>query len=301
MSNYFEIILDRIKSINPVHYKKVQYNLSLFDATHFNSANSFYQKYERFLNQSGKDFSFGIDCYIKMIDDVNAETIHFYRTGKYTSTSYDEVYSRVYNNPEIMEYYMHGLIVSQFIWKQHYESNKFFTDTIEKFIKSTKRYLEIGVGHGLLLSESLKRFSPDTVFDAVDISKTSIEFSKKFIQNSKLNFILADVFDYKPTSNYDFISMGEVLEHVENPQKLLEQVRSLMNPNGILYITTPTNAPAIDHIYLFEDIEHIESIIRNSGFKILNKKVVSTEDRSIEDIKKYKISQHFSAFLKINL
>ena len=300
MADYLNKISDYIQNKNIIHFKKINKNLERLDSKDQIDANKFYNRYEKFLNATGKDFLYGIDCYLKMIDDVNSETLDFFRTGKYSSTSYDEVYNRVYNNPEVMEYYMHGLIVSQYVWKQHYQSNRFFLNKSQDFIPITKRYLEIGVGHGLLLSESLRCFQKNTTFHAVDISQTSIDFSKKFIDSPRVKFMLCDIFKYIPESKYDFISMGEVLEHVEQPSELLNQIKSLMNQNGVLYITTPTNAPAIDHIFLFESIDHIESIIQDCGFKIVHRHVVNTEDKSPEEIKKFKISQHYSAFLKIN-
>ena len=94
--------------------------------------------------------------------------------------------------------------------------------------------------------------------------------------------------------------MGEVLEHVENPRDLLTKVRSLMNKNGLLYITTPTNAPTIDHIHLFRNIDEIRRLLSNCGFKIVFEEIVPTENLPEEKIKKLKISEHYSSFLKID-
>lgn len=300
MNHYHKIILDYIKSNNPIHFKKIYSYFNSSDDLFYKKSNEFYRSYENFLLKNKLDFNYAVDCYLKMIKDINAETFIFHKTGRYSSSSFEEVNKRVYNNPDIMNYYLHGLIISQFLWKQHYLSYLFFINTLKELDVKPKNYLEIGVGHGLLLSESMKFFDKKTNFDALDISQVSIDFSKNFIDNKNINFLKFDVFDFYPDTKYDFISMGEVLEHVENPKNLLIKVKSLLKKNGVLFITTPTNAPTIDHIFLFKNIDEIRRLLINSGFNIIFEKVVPTEDLPVEKIQKLKISEHYSSFLKIN-
>ena len=300
MYHYHNIILDHIKSKNPIHFKKINNFFNSSDTLFFKKSNQFYQSYENFLIKNGMDFNQSIDYYLKMISDMNEETFMFHKTGEYTSSSFEEVNKRVYNNPDVMNYYLHGLIISQFLWKQHYGSYLFYINTLKKLDINPKNYLEIGVGHGLLLSESMEFFDAKTTFDALDISGVSIEFAKNFIGNKNINYYCSDIFNFSPITKYDFISMGEVLEHVENPKKLLIKVKSLLNKNGILFITTPTNAPTIDHIYLFRNINEIRNLLNESGFKIIFEDTIPTENLPKEKIEKYKISEHYSSFLKIN-
>ena len=297
---YHDIILKHLKSKNPTHYKKIKKFFDSSNSYFFEKSNQFYKSYEKFLKKEGLTFNQSIDYYLKMISDINEETFMFYKTGKYSSSSFKEVNERVYNNPNVMNYYLHGLIISQFLWKQHYGAYLFYINTLRKLNINTKRFLEIGVGHGLLLTESIYFFGKKTSFDAIDISDVSIDFSKKFIGEKNINYLNIDIFNFYPSNNYDFISMGEVLEHVEKPLKLLMKVKSLLNEKGVLYITTPTNAPTIDHIFLFRNIDEIRDLIHEAGFQIIFEKIIPTEDLPKEKIKKFKISEHYSSFLKIN-
>lgn len=191
-----------------------------------------------------------------MTEDFTYEHIRFLETGEYSVTSFDDVEKRVYGNPEAMEYYINGVLLSQILWKHHYSMYSFFIDSFPKYKENVINYLEIGGGHGLFISEAIGSMGDkDVNLNFLDVSSTSISVARSFIRNQKVKFINTDIMEFDPENNFDFISMGEVLEHVERPLEQLIKLHGLLNDEGHLFITTPTNAPAIDHIYLFNNFE----------------------------------------------
>ncbi len=60
-----------------------------------------------------------------------------------------------------------------------------------------------------------------------------------------------DFLEYDFNEQFDFITIGEVLEHVENPKNFLNKARKILSDDGNIFITVPINGPAVDHIYLF--------------------------------------------------
>ena len=132
MKTRLDYIVEQIQIKNPLHSKRIQKNLKKFDQEYFTRADDFLVKYENLLSKDNKDFDYAIDCYITMLADFNYESIRFLETGEYTSKSFAEVNERVYNNPAVMEYYMHGLLMSQFLWKQHYDLLLWFHQIIGK-------------------------------------------------------------------------------------------------------------------------------------------------------------------------
>ena len=62
--------------------------------------------------------------------------------------------------------------------------------------------------------------------------------------------------------------MGEVLEHLDKPQEILKKLARLLSENGVLWITTPTNSPALDHVYLFKTKEEIIELIEACDLKV---------------------------------
>jgi 2-polyprenyl-3-methyl-5-hydroxy-6-metoxy-1,4-benzoquinol methylase len=295
--NNLAYVVDQIKTLNPLHGKKLSKNLKKQDETYYQQADKFLFRYGDLLADAGKDMDYSIECYLQMIADVNYESVQFMQTGEYTSKSFEEVNQRVYNDPNVMEYYMHGLLLSQFLWTHHYDITKYFTATITNNKNQIKNYLEVGGGHGMYISDAISIIGPDTNYDLADISPSSIDIAKRMINNPKVNYNLIDIFEYFPSHKYDFITMGEVLEHVEDPVALLEKLHSLLADNGKVFVTTPTNAPAIDHIYLFKNADDIRGVISKAGFKIEDELLKYSEDLPAELAEQYKISMMYAGVL----
>ncbi len=297
MQTLLDYIVERVCLLNKIHGKKILYNQQNFDKAYFIRANTFLTRYNLLLQHQGKTIDYAIDCYLQMIADINYETVQFIRTGAYTSKTFDEVNARVYNNPEVMQYYVHGILLSQFLWAHHYNILLFFNSVIKENSTNIHSYLEVGGGHGLYASEAINSIGEKANYHLVDISQSSIDIAKMMIANNKVHYVLSDIFDYNPTTKYDFITMGEVLEHVEQPIHLLKKLFSLLNDDGKVFITVPTNGPTIDHIYLFRNAEEIREVIAASGFKIEKEFSIYSENVSAELAEKYKVSMMYAGVL----
>lgn len=299
MDDILHQIISKIAVLNPLHGKKLKKLISNnSDTEYFNKANLFLDKYTDYLKSQNKDIDYGINCYLKFTATITYEQIRFFETGEYSSKSFDDVNKNVYSNPEIMEYYMIGLLLTQVLWKQHYNMYSFFVDSFPKYNDNVSSYLEVGGGHGLFISEAINIMNNDNVdYHLIDVSKTSIEISKSFLNNDNINYIIGDMLEFDPEIKFDFITMGEVLEHVEQPLELLLKLKSILNENGRIFITTPTNAPAMDHIYLFRNDDEIRNLIGSAGLNIIEEKMVYTENVSKEKIEELKITGMYGAFL----
>ena len=298
MNQELQNIIDKIQETDPLHAKKLKRNLKNLSEDYQAKCESFIVKYNRYLQSTHKDLDFGIACYQRMIADFMYEQVRFMETGKYSSTSFDEVNKRVYNNPEVMEYFMNGLLLSQVLWKHHYTMFSFFANHFLPYGKNAKSYLEIGGGHGLFISNAIDVLGAQTEFHLLDISPTSLEVSKEIIGDYPVNYILKDIFLFEPGKKYDFITMGEVLEHVEDPVKLLKVLKSLLNEGGTIFMTTPTNAPSIDHIYLFSNAAEIRALIAEAGLTIADELCVYAEDLPEEKAIELKVTMMYGCFLQ---
>jgi 2-polyprenyl-3-methyl-5-hydroxy-6-metoxy-1,4-benzoquinol methylase len=282
MNLTLQSIIERIQLQDPLHAKKLKRNLK--------NLNSDYES---------KTLENGVDNYLKMIADFMYEQLRFSETGKYSSTSFEEVNNRVYNNPEVMDYFMNGLLLSQVLWKHHYSIFSFFSNNFPNYKNNIHNYLEIGGGHGLFISEAINVLGGNTHFTLVDISPTSIEVSKKFIGSNLVEYVLSDIFKYETNTKYNFITMGEVIEHVEDPVALLNKLKELLAPNGVIFMTTPTNAPSIDHIYLFRNALEVIDVIHEAGLEVIEDIKVYAEDLPEEMAIKLKVTMMYGCFLKL--
>jgi 2-polyprenyl-3-methyl-5-hydroxy-6-metoxy-1,4-benzoquinol methylase len=118
---------------------------------------------------------------------------------------------------------------------------------------------------------AMRTTSYDT-FEGVDISPTSVEMTRALIESGHFgqyagySVTLLDVVSEQPArQRYQAIVMGEVLEHVEDPLALMRRICELADGSAFIYVTTAINAPAIDHIYLFDSIDSVLDLVRRSG------------------------------------
>ena len=290
-------ILIKIQERDPLHAKKLKRNLSKLDGIYSAQCERFLTKYECYLEKRGKDLEYGVECYLRMIGDFMYEQLRFSESGRYSSNSFSEVNQRVYNNPEVMDYFMNGLLLSQVLWKHHYKIFSFFAEKFSDHKDDIRSYLELGGGHGLFMSESIRVLQNQSDYTLVDISPTSLEVSRDFIGAHPIDYVLSDIFLFEPNRKYDFITMGEVIEHVENPVDLLKKLRSLLKPNGVVFLTTPTNAPSIDHIYLFRNAEDVRAIIHQADLRIIDEIKVYAEDLPENLAVELKVTMMYGCFL----
>lgn len=298
MSNSLERILDKIQAKNPAHAAKLAQNLAHLDAQYKQSAIAFLDQYERYLQQSDLSPDFGVDCYLHMIEDMFRERLQFLREGKYSNSSFEDVERSVYQNREVMTYHMHGLVLAQFLWFDQYERYLFFKNHFKEYFDASKAYLEIGGGHGLYAFEALNQFPQMAQFDLVDISQSSLDLAQGILNSSKIKFYHKNIFDFPHQAQYDFITMGEVLEHLEDPLQMLEKIAQLLLPEGVCYLTTPINAPMIDHIYLFNNADEIRALFDQAGFDVIQEHIVISEKISPQQAEKLKVPVMYAAYIQ---
>ena len=161
----------------------------------------------------------------------------------------------------------------------------------------------MGPGHGLFLKEALTILGMQCDYTAVDISDTSLELTKSIISffklnDNKINYINDDMLNIETSNLYDFIVMGEVLEHVEKPKSLLNKLKNLLSHNGQAFISTCVDCPTIDHVYHFKSVAQIRYILQESNFEIVSEKILPVENLPLDEIIAKKITINYSAIIK---
>ncbi len=296
MNNFIKIIDKK----NPLQKKAIKAFVEGCDDLFWQRSDDYCKNMFQLLQKEQISLDYVADSYLKMCKDMLKEQIKFKRTGKYSCSTVVEAVETVYHSEEEMSAYMYGLGLSQFLWPNHYFMYSYFIDVISK-LNDVKTYLEIGPGHGLFLVESLKRFK-SADFTAVDISPVSVSITQKVVKEfspqTKCRFINCDVREFVEDYKYDVIVMCEVLEHLEDPNEILQKVKALLNPGGTAFITTCANAPAIDHVYLYTSADHIRKEICAQGFNIVSDLTLPVENEPEEQWERKKVELNYAAVLE---
>ena len=296
------IVVDEIYKKSPLQKKKIETFLNDQDDEFLQEFENFLSEYIQYLSKNELTIEYGIDAYLKMISDMFKSQVKFMRTGKYPVESSEDAFNEVYNNEKEMLSYMIGLALSQYLWSTHYKMFGHLKLTLKQNKSNVNKYLEIGPGHGLFLKSAIDILNKNTEMTAVDISQTSLNVSKSIITYfypwKDISFINKDMLDLNMNSEFDFIVMGEVIEHVEDPKSLLVKISKLLSKNGRAFLSTCVNCPMIDHVYHFHTVDEIRNMFKSCGLTIESEKVLPVEDISMNEIVNQKITINYSAIVR---
>ncbi len=113
------------------------------------------------------------------------------------------------------------------------------------FIPPNKRYqniLDAGSGTGVFSFELARRF-PDAGITGIDLLEETINVCRhisKKLDVTNVRFLHGKVENVKEKKVFDLIMCVDILEHIEDDQKVLERLYEAAAPNGVLILHVPS-------------------------------------------------------------
>jgi len=142
---------------------------------------------------------------------------------------------------------------------------------LKPFLPRHTDVLEVGCGQGFITEELVKNNCQVT---GIDYSKAAIATASKLPGQ----YILTDIYHYRPTQKFSFIVCSEVLEHLKDDKKALQLMYSWLSPGGRLLISVPTFMPFTTIIqrnsghYRHYRPQNLISLVRQVGFEVEKQK-----------------------------
>jgi len=100
--------------------------------------------------------------------------------------------------------------------------------------------------------------------------------------------VLGNMETYDFGKQFDAVVLGDVIEHVDNPGLLLDNVRRHLKADGVLLLTTPNAKwwtvvfkPHVDHV-LWHDRFTLAELLRRHGFAIQRFMYYPGNDRNLQ-------------------
>ncbi|ENN96227.1 methyltransferase type 11 [Methanocaldococcus villosus KIN24-T80] len=149
--------------------------------------------------------------------------------------------------------------------------------------RRTYSLIDLGCGDGRFLYALYKQglLKNATRVVGVDISEERIRRLKKLCPFAE--GIVADVTDLSqiPDNSFDVAISNQVIEHVPDDSKMLKEIRKILKPNGLLYISTVIkkwygfwiywkNGFKLDptHVREYMSEEEFLNLLENNGFMV---------------------------------
>ena len=212
--------------------------------------------------------------YTHFLMDVNRSQIEYERRGNYLNKSYKEVFNHVYNNHEYMNLYVWGTFVSTFSYEHHMEIYDFYKNSFIPHLNPKGGHLlDLGSGSGVW-SFLTTHFVPQWFSQGIDISEKSVELATGMAMNSNLNnrvnFKLSNALNFKGDKKYNAAISSFLMEHLEKPELLLQNMASNLETRGYAFVTAGLTAAEVDHISEFRRESEIVLMAEEAGFRVIN-------------------------------
>lgn len=107
-------------------------------------------------------------------------------------------------------------------------------------IKASASLLEVGCGDGALSGLIYKNFQCGLT--GVEPSPDGIRYCREMFKKHdfKGTFLESEGYRFNfPDKHFDFIVLADVIEHLQQPDLMLQELRRLLKPEGHMIITTP--------------------------------------------------------------
>ena len=139
-----------------------------------------------------------------------------------------------------------------------------------KAYNSKRSLLEVGIGHGELLSVALEM--------GYEISAVEIVEEEAQNVSDVLNIPIrnGDFLNFRSDKTFPVIIMGDVIEHVTDPEAALRNAYSLLDDDGVMWLSTPNFESSFTRLKKFTDPMWMEpyhiTYFNYNGFEALLEK-----------------------------
>lgn len=153
---------------------------------------------------------------------------HVYTDPKPSENELKEIYDKIYMYP------VHFAIMGE----KRYRARK-MAKYIEQLLGSGghKEVLEIGCMYGYLL-EALKKRRVQA--EGIELDKAAVEHCQK--NGLQVSQSSAEDLVKMGQKTYDLVVLSHVLEHLREPEKILQQLKGLLRKDGLLVVAVPNSS-----------------------------------------------------------
>lgn len=231
-------------------------------------------------SRSQDDLKTELEAFATVSMDFLRLQARFMRTRQYARAGgAAELVEELYNDESKMKgYYLDGLALTYALWPNHTHMIRNMGESFIPRLEPGDRVGEVGVGHGLLAALMFDA-QPDLHYTGVDISQSSLDYAgsalvKAGVDPGRISMVHADAMSgdlvrLGGEGGFDALVCCEVVEHVNNPEVMLSALSAALAPGKPGFVSTVANMEADDHVYLYNDVEEIRTMLTDTGWTVV--------------------------------
>jgi len=125
-------------------------------------------------------------------------------------------------------------------------------EAVKQKSDSIQTILDIGCGAGFLTNALAKEKHK---VSGIDLSKESLSVAKEHDQTKTVDYQVASAYTLPyPDSYFDVVCAMDVLEHVDEPKKLISEASRVLKPGGLFFFHT-FNRNLFSYIFIIKGVE----------------------------------------------
>lgn len=231
-------------------------------------------------SRSDDDLKTELEAFATVSMDFLRLQARFMRTRQYARAGgAAELVEELYNDETKMKgYYLDGLALTYALWPNHTHMIRNMGESFIPRLQPGDRVAEVGVGHGLLAALMFDA-QPDLHYTGIDISQSSLDYAGSAlvaagVDPDRIAMVHADAMSgdlvrLGGEAGFDALVCCEVVEHVNNPDVMLTALAAALAPGKPGFVSTVANMEADDHVYLYNDVDEIRTMLTETGWSVL--------------------------------
>lgn len=112
-----------------------------------------------------------------------------------------------------------------------------YVDSCIAYSNNRDEYLELGIGHGIVLDRLSQAFESLTVLEGS--SKLIVEHETRY---PHVKFVETLFEEFETERKFEHIGMGFVLEHIDDPSAILQRFAKFLTDEGKMFIGVPSSS-----------------------------------------------------------
>jgi len=125
-------------------------------------------------------------------------------------------------------------------WKEMYWNEDYFRFLVKDVWRFTKpvSILDFGCGYGFLGSKFLPLLPKGSSYTGIELDGAQIREAEALFADTgyKYKFVQQDIYDFEPGEKYDMVVALVLLSYVQQPEELIEKMKSALRPGGMLLL-----------------------------------------------------------------